>query len=140
MRNLILNSLLLTAIFGMSGCFAATTWPQKGLIIDLDLAKATKSQVAEAIASNLASNGFEATGPAGFDAIQKSRTILDFDGPYDIVASVQLDHQGVVLVYFNQNRSRFSPEAEKLLHKLASDLRSKWPYAVSPTESHGQIH
>lgn len=127
-------TLLMSSFVG--GCLAGNRLPHLGLAVDLDRANASKSDVAALVQEYLVAHHFTYAGPAGYDALNNTSTVVDFYGPEEMSASIYLAHEGVVLVGLDQNAPALSPEAKSLFAGLQDVLQSKWNDAVSPTPDH----
>lgn len=123
------------ASVGVSGCWAAKPWAHDGLVVDVARANASKSGVADATRSFLISHGLSYAGKAGYDSTNGTRTVVDFNGPDDLIVSIQLDRDGAVFIYFNQDRPSFTPQARKFFDALENDLKKQWPGAVTREKS-----
>ena len=136
MNKLLRTLLMLSTLISIGGCWGATPWPQRGLTVNLTRSHADKSEIASVAQAFLVSHGFTYAGPAGYDAVNKTNTVIDFSGPNAITASIQLDRKGLVSIYFNQNKSAFTPDAQKIFDDLEATLKARWRDAVTHTPDH----
>ena len=120
----------------LAGCWGHV-WPHRGMVIDLTRAHASVTEVADVAGEFLLSHRFTRMGKAGYDAINGTTTVFDYQGPDGLIASIgpkgnrDFSKAKAVSIRFNQDRSVFSSEAQRLFDDLASELRTKWPNSIT---------
>lgn len=128
-------SIKFTPIFVLLVCIAGCSgrpWPHHSFTVDLSRAQVSREEVARTATEFLLSHGFTDAGKAGQDAINNTKTVLNFQGSDGLLVSVYLNRNGVVPVSFDQDRPSFSDDAQKLFNELLLDLEKKWPGSVNP--------
>ncbi len=131
-RNYYLEiAFILAASIFITSCWSAQPWPHQGITIQIDKTNSTKDEIVTAIKRIFVAHGFEYAGKAGYDAINKSRTVDDYKGKNGQSVSIYLAYNDKVQIGFDQNRSEFSEEAKKIFNEIFSTLQKKWPGAIT---------
>jgi len=127
----------------LGGCWGQS-WPHRTVIIDLSLAHASVVGIAETSGEYLQSHGFTRMGKAGYDQINGTTTVFDYQGPDKLIVSIgpegtrDFSKTKAVSIRFNQDRKDFSPESQRIFDDLVLALKKKWPDAVTvePINTH----
>lgn len=120
----------------LTGCWGEV-WPHRGMEVDLIRSNASVVEVADDVGEFLLSHHFTRMGKAGYDAINGTTTVFDYQGPDGLIASIgpkgnrDFSKAKAVSIRFNQDRKDFSPEAQRIFDDLGLALKKRWPDAVT---------
>jgi hypothetical protein len=134
-RKLIVSVATVMAIV-LGGCWGKP-WPSRGLTVDLKLANASYAEVVKGVDEFLIAQKFRSAGKGGYDAINNTSIILDYEGPDRLFVSVgpdgtrDLSRVEKVFISFNQDQGSFSSQSNQFFEAMVSTLESRWPRSVA---------